>query len=218
MRISGGVKQAGVVVGNVYDKYGSRNPVVRRLMRGFEDALTELVGKAAPSSVHEIGCGEGFWVLHWNRKGIGARGTDFSSEAIRLARLNAAQAGMAAELFQVRSIYDLEPGRDGADLMVCCEVLEHLERPDEALRALQRSVRSHLIVSVPREPIWRLLNLARAKYVADFGNTPGHLQHWSTRAFTQLMAGYFEVVEVRTPLPWTMALCRASASAPRSAA
>lgn len=208
MKISGGMTERGVVIGNAYDKYGSRNPVVRWIMRGFEDALSELVARAAPSSVHEIGCGEGYWVLRWNRHGLVARGTDFSTEVIRLARRNAAEEGIAADLFQVRSIYDLEPGRDGADLVVCCEVLEHLERPDEALRALQRVVRSHLIVSVPREPIWRALNLARGKYVAHLGNTPGHLQHWSSRAFTQLMAKYFEVMELRTPLPWTMALCR----------
>jgi 2-polyprenyl-3-methyl-5-hydroxy-6-metoxy-1,4-benzoquinol methylase len=208
VKISGGMTERGVVIGNVYDKYGSRNPVVRWLMRGFEQALSELVARAAPSSVHEIGCGEGYWVLYWNRRGINARGTDFSSEAIRLARLNAAEQGVPAELFQVGSIYDLERGRDGADLMVCCEVLEHVERPDEALQALQRVMRSHLIVSVPREPIWRLLNLARGKYVPHLGNTPGHLQHWSTGAFTRLMTKYFELVEVRTPLPWTMALCR----------
>ena len=208
MRIAGGRKQDGVVIGNAYDKYGSRNPIVRWIMRGFGDALSELVGRAAPSSVHEIGCGEGFWVLDWNRRGLTARGTDFSSEAIRLARLNAVEQGILTDLFGVRSIYDLERDRDGADLVVCCEVLEHLERPDEALRALQRVVGSYLIVSVPREPIWRLLNLARGKYVADLGNTPGHIQHWSTRAFTRLMTRYFELVEVRTPLPWTMALCR----------
>ena len=208
MRLSCGLKQDGVVVGNAYDKYGSRNPVVRRIMRGFEDALSGLFVKAAPSSVHEIGCGEGYWVLRWNRSGIAARGADFSSEAIRLARLNAAEQGVSADLFEVRSIYELEAQRDGADLLVCLEVLEHLERPDEALRALQRVVRNHLIVSVPREPVWRLLNLARGKYVADLGNTPGHVQHWSARAFTQLLARYFQLVEVRTPLPWTMALCR----------
>jgi 2-polyprenyl-3-methyl-5-hydroxy-6-metoxy-1,4-benzoquinol methylase len=208
VKISGGMTERGVVIGNVYDKYGSRNPIVRWLMRGFEQALSELVARAAPSSVHEIGCGEGYWVLYWNRRGINARGTDFSSEAIRLARLNAAEQGVPAELFQVGSIYDLERGRDGADLMVCCEVLEHVERPDEALQALQRVMRSHLIVSVPREPIWRLLNLARGKYLPHLGNTPGHLQHWSTGAFTRLMTKYFELVEVRTPLPWTMALCR----------
>jgi 2-polyprenyl-3-methyl-5-hydroxy-6-metoxy-1,4-benzoquinol methylase len=211
MRVSGGATEQGVVVGNVYDKYGSRNPIVKRLMRGFEGALSELVARAAPVSIHEVGCGEGYWVLHWNRCGLDARGSDFSAKAIDLARQNAAQQGVGAERFAVRSIYDLEPGRDAADLVVCCEVLEHLERPAEALRRLQRVVSRHLIVSVPREPIWRLLNLARAKYVGSLGNTPGHLQHWSARAFTQLVARYFEVVAVRTPLPWTIALCRARA-------
>lgn len=208
MRVSGGATEQGVVVGNVYDKYGSRNPIVKRLMRGFEGVLSELVAQAAPASIHEVGCGEGYWVLRWNRSGLDARGSDFSGKAIELARLNAAQQGVAAERFAVRSVYALEPERDSADLVVCCEVLEHLERPEEALRRLQSVVSRHLIVSVPREPIWRVLNLARGKYIGSLGNTPGHLQHWSTRAFTQLVARYFEVVAVRTPLPWTMALCR----------
>jgi len=63
---------------------------------------------------------------------------------------------------------------------------------------------------VPREPIWRALNLARGKYVRDLGNTPGHLGHWSRRGFLELLGGRLEVVAVRTPLPWTMALCRAN--------
>lgn len=208
MRITGGVRERGVVVGNAYDKYGARNPLVRRIMRGFERALSELVAKAAPSCVHEVGCGEGYWVLRWNRAGLPARGSDFSAEAIRLARLNAAEQQVPADRFEVRSVYELEPSRDAADLVVCCEVLEHLERPQEALRVLQGVVRRHLIVSVPQEPIWRLLNLARGKYVASLGNTPGHVQHWSRRAFLELVGGYFETLEVRTPLPWTMALCR----------
>lgn len=208
MKISGGATERGVVVGNVYDKYASRNPVVRWLMRGFGAALDELVERVQPRSIHEVGCGEGYWVLRWRGRGIAARGTDFSQEAIRLARLNAAERGADESLFEARSIYELEPARDGADLVVCCEVLEHLERPQEALRVLQRVARGHLIVSVPREPVWRLLNLARARYVAQLGNTPGHLQHWSAGAFARLLERYFEVVALRTPLPWTMALCR----------
>jgi 2-polyprenyl-3-methyl-5-hydroxy-6-metoxy-1,4-benzoquinol methylase len=210
MRISGGATERGVVVGNVYDKYGSRNPVVRRIMRGFAGALDALVAQARPRSIYEVGCGEGYWVLRWSEEGIDARGSDFSEEAIRLARLNAAERGVDAARFAVRSVYELDPARDAADLVVCCEVLEHLERPEDALRALQGVARGHLIVSVPREPLWRVLNLARGKYVSALGNTPGHVQHWSRSAFLRLVRGYFEVLEVRTPLPWTMALCRPS--------
>jgi ubiquinone/menaquinone biosynthesis C-methylase UbiE len=208
MKIAGGLTERGVVVGNTYDKYGSRNPAVRWLMRGFSRALSDLVARAAPSSLHEVGCGEGYWVLRWSRQGLDARGSDFSAEAIGLARLNAAAQGVAEDRFQVRSVYELEPGRDRADLVVCCEVLEHLERPEEALRVLQRVAGRHLIFSVPREPVWRALNVARLRYVGSLGNTPGHLQHWSRAAFLRLLGRHFELLEVRSPLPWTMALCR----------
>jgi hypothetical protein len=54
--------------------------------------------------------------------------------------------------------------------------------------------------------LWRLLNLARGRYVARLGNTPGHLQHWSTGAFQRLLATELDVRAVRTPLPWTQVL------------
>lgn len=208
VKISGGAKEDGIVVGNAYDKYGSRNPVVKWMMGGFETALSELVSKVSPKSIHEIGCGEGYWVLRWNEQGVAARGCDFSTHVIEIARENAVGRGLPPSLFEACSIYDLEAGRDSADLVVCCEVLEHLEHPEAGLHALQRVAEKHLIVSVPREPLWCALNLARGKYVADRGNTPGHIQHWSKCNFIHMVSKYFEVVEVKSPLPWTMLLCR----------
>jgi len=206
--IAGGTLEDGLVVGNAFDKYGSKNPIVRRIMRGFDKSLASLVVDAAPVSIHEIGCGEGYWTLRWLAAGIDARGCDVSHTAIELARRNARTAGFAANRFEVRSIYDLNAGRDGADLVVCCEVLEHLDDPEAGLRALQRIAGRHLVLSVPREPVWRLLNLARGKYVARGGNTPGHVQHWSRRDFVRLVARHFRVERVLTPLPWTMLSCR----------
>ena len=52
----------GVVTGNTYDKYGSTNPIVRRLMAGFETDLDELLARARPSSLLDVGCGEGVLV------------------------------------------------------------------------------------------------------------------------------------------------------------
>ncbi len=206
--IAGGVEEGGIVVGNAFDKYNSRNPVVQWMMRGFESALDDLVSTVAPASIHEIGCGEGYWVLRWIGRGIDARGSDFSSVAVDIARRNARDAGQPGTVFQARDIMELEPGRDSAELLVCCEVLEHVDEPEAALRVLARVARGHLVTSVPREPLWRILNMARGKYLADFGNTPGHLQHWSKRGFVRLVSRYFEVMEVRSPLPWTMLLCR----------
>mgnify|MGYP001222751036 CR=1 FL=1 len=208
MKIAGGITERGVIAGNTYDKYGSHNPVVRWVMRGFELALDELIGKVNPRSIHEVGCGEGYWVLRWSERGILVRGSDFSSKVIELAQANAMDRGLSRHLFRTCSIYDLKPEQDAAELVVCCEVLEHLERPEDGLMALQTIARPYLITSVPREPLWSVLNMARGKYLTDFGNTPGHIQRWSRRAFIRLVSHYFDVLEVRTPLPWTMLLCR----------
>jgi 2-polyprenyl-3-methyl-5-hydroxy-6-metoxy-1,4-benzoquinol methylase len=153
VKISGGAKENGIVVGNAYDKYGSRNPIVKWMMKGFESALSALVTKASPQVIHEIGGGEGYWVLRWKEQGLSARGCDFSTHVIKIARENATRRGISPLLFEPRSIYDLEASRDSADLIVCCEVLEHLEHPDIGLQALQRVVGRHLIVSVPNAPL-----------------------------------------------------------------
>jgi SAM-dependent methyltransferase len=205
MRIAQGTQEGGVVVGNTYDKYGSRNPVVRYLMRGFERSLQALVTKTDAKEIHEVGCGEGYWTLRWQREGYEVRGSDFSMQAIKLAQTN---AGNDQIYLKVASIYELAPPNDAAKLVVCCEVLEHLEDPVRALEVLKTLASPFLIVSVPCEPIWRILNLIRGFYWADLGNTPGHLQHWSKRAFIELIANYFEILDVRSPPPWTMILAK----------
>jgi hypothetical protein len=84
------------------------------------------------------------------------------------------------------------------------EVLEHVMDTDAALAELVRVSRGEMVLSVPREPIWRVANMARGKYLADLGNTPGHVQHWSRRGFAELVGSQLEVVSVSTPFPWTM--------------
>ena len=207
MKISGGLSEKGVVIGNTYDKYHSDNPIVRRIMHGFELSLSELVSAANPSSIHEVGCGEGYWTLRWIEKGLDVRGSDFSSEVIKLAENNAVERELPMGHFKAKSIYDLQTEVDSADLIVCCEVLEHLERPSEALRVLQNLVFKHVIFSVPREPVWSLLNMARGKYWSDLGNTPGHIQRWSQGDFIKLVSKHFVVEKVCSPIPWTMLLC-----------
>jgi 2-polyprenyl-3-methyl-5-hydroxy-6-metoxy-1,4-benzoquinol methylase len=207
VRVSKGEREQGIVVGNSYDKYGSKNPLVRVLMHGFESALQQLVLKTEAEEIHEVGCGEGYWVLKWREEGKDARGSDFSSKVIALARMNSVDSGVSAD-FKVANIYDLSPEVDAAQLVVCCEVLEHLEQPERALAILSRLARPYLITSVPREPIWSMGNLLRGKYLGDLGNTPGHVQRWSKKAFLSLLERHFDIIETRSPLPWTMALCK----------
>jgi 2-polyprenyl-3-methyl-5-hydroxy-6-metoxy-1,4-benzoquinol methylase len=197
-----------VVAGNVYPKYSTRNPVARALVARFLEALKILARSTGAREIHEVGCGEGYLSTLLAAEGWHVRGSDLSPVAIAEARRQASAKDLVVP-FAVTDLYDLDPKRDSAELVVCCEVLEHLPDPVRALAILKRLARPHLIVSVPREPLWRGLNLARGKYWRDLGNTPGHLQHWSTNAFLTLLREQVKVVDLRTPLPWTMALCRA---------
>jgi 2-polyprenyl-3-methyl-5-hydroxy-6-metoxy-1,4-benzoquinol methylase len=193
--------------GNVYDKYGTANPIERRLVNGFLRQLDRLVERTEAQSAHELGCGEGELAMRLAKRGLHVRGTDASDEVIAEARRRAGADGSQVE-FRAAALETLDPERDAAQLILCCEVLEHLDDPTRGLDVIATLARPWAILSVPREPLWRALNLARLAYLSDLGNTPGHLHHWSRRAFIRLLESRLEVVEVQTPLPWTMALCR----------
>ena len=201
------VSEDGIVTGNTYDKYGSTNPVVRRLMKGFERDLDDLFELAAPQSLLDVGCGEGVLVHRWAaRLGEGrVVGMDLEEESI--------QAGWAERQAPNLEYRLLEGARlpfdaDEFDVACAIEVLEHVPDPELTVTEMARCARRHLLVSVPREPMWRMLNMARGAYWPALGNTPGHLNHWSKTSFVELLSRHGEVVDVRSPFPWTMLLVR----------
>jgi SAM-dependent methyltransferase len=200
--------------GNVYDKYGTSNPIARRLMAGFLRSFDELVERTGASEAHEVGCGEGELAIRLASRGIRMRGSDAFPEVLEEAQSRARAAGVEID-FEAAPVEELDPARHDAELVICCEVLEHLDDPERALEVLAGLARPWLIASVPREPLWRALNLARLSYLGDLGNTPGHLNHWSRGDFVRFLTARFEVLETRSPTPWTIALCRAHPSKQR---
>lgn len=189
---------AGNVVGNVEDKYHARNPIARALMRGFLRAVTDLYLAADPRRVLEVGCGEGRLADHLIRR---RRPERFEACDVELRPAPEIDPGIA---LREASIYALPYADASFDLVVCCEVLEHLHDPAAGLAELARVSSRHVLLSTPWEPVWRLLNLARGRYVRDLGNTPGHVQHFGRRALVDLARTRLDVRAVRRPLPWTV--------------
>jgi 2-polyprenyl-3-methyl-5-hydroxy-6-metoxy-1,4-benzoquinol methylase len=205
------VSRDGVVTGNTYDKYGSGNPVVRRLMDGFERDLEELFAKAAPTSLLDVGCGEGVLVHRWAQRLGSARvvGIDLEEESIQAGWRERQAPNLEYRVMEAPRADRVEnlPFADGEfDLACAIEVLEHVPDPEHTVSEMARCAARHLLVSVPREPLWRMLNMARGAYWSALGNTPGHLNHWSRRSFVELLSRHGEVAEVRSPFPWTMLL------------
>ncbi len=196
---------AAVPTGNTYDKYGSTNPVVRRLMATFEATLEELFTKAAPGSVLDVGCGEGVLTARWAQQLQRARVVGIDLDDPKLQREWALRRRANLE-FQAMAAENLPFATGEFELAAAIEVLEHVPDPAHTLSEMARVATRHLLVSVPREPLWRALNVGRGAYLRQLGNTPGHINHWSKRAFLRLLERHGDVLDARSPFPWTMVL------------
>ena len=196
-----------VPTGNTYDKYGSANPVVKRLMSGFHRTLDDLWQKAAPESVLDVGCGEGVLTEQWAER-LGERrvvGIDLDDPELRSEWQRRSRQNLE---FRAEEASSLSFGDDEFDLAAAIEVLEHVPDPEATVAEMARVARRWLLVSVPREPLWRALNIARGAYWGSLGNTPGHVNHWSKHGFAELLGRHGTVEQTRSPFPWTMLLVR----------
>jgi SAM-dependent methyltransferase len=196
-----------------FGKYEHPGTIGRRLVQGYFDAVHALIGRAIDErSVRravEIGCGPGFSTQRISAMlppEVELEASEYVPTLVQAARVN--NPGLRVEQ---EDIYGLNRETASYDLVFLLEVLEHLDDPDLALAEVRRILmpRGLLIVGVPREPIWRILNLARGAYWRRLGNTPGHLNHWSAAGFARYLGACVgEVLEVRNPLPWTLLLVR----------
>ena len=122
------VDDAGVVTGNTYDKYGSTNPVVRRLMANFERTLDELFAKADPQSLLDVGCGEGVLVHEWAGRIAPRRvvGIDLEEPSIQAGWAQRPAPNLEYRIMKAESMPFAD---DEFDAATAIEVLEHVPDP-----------------------------------------------------------------------------------------
>jgi ubiquinone/menaquinone biosynthesis C-methylase UbiE len=194
----------GVVIGNHTQKYTAKNPAIRWLTERFIDRLDGIfnavaTGPQPATRPLEVGAGEGVISQKLQQRFGTSVGLDLPDAGLREEwRLRPGPNYLHADAQRL-------PFRDDQfDLVVCVEVLEHLTDPMAGLRELARVTTRHLVLSVPREPLFRGSNLVTGRYVKDLGNTPGHLNHWSARSFQRFVGQVADVRRVETPYPWTI--------------
>jgi SAM-dependent methyltransferase len=171
------------VPGNYFDKHGSRNPVVRRLMDRFHGGLLAAISSLPHATLLDVGCGEArTTAILAGALDVQVVGAELEASVVEEAAANAPDVR-----FVVASTYELPFGDDAFDCVVATEVLEHLDAPGGGLTELMRVARYAVVVTVPHEPWWRMANAARGRYLRDLGNTPGHVQHWSRSGFREFL-------------------------------
>lgn len=182
------------------------------LIEGYFKIVNELcdqIPKKGKIHALEIGCGEGYSTQRLRKmlpKNVDLEASEFVKDLLPYAK----KLNPNIKIFQ-ESAYELKAKDNSLDIVFLLEVLEHLDYPEAALTEIRRVLRpgGYLILGVPREPLWRMINFSRGKYTKDLGNTPGHLNHWSKRGLRELVNNEVgEIVSARSPVPWTIVLAQ----------
>lgn len=186
-----------------YKKYTIKNPFQRFLINRFFNTLKNEFKNLKPYSILDVGCGEGFILEHLRQEGVSTRleGVEYNKHSIFLGK-------QLHPHITIREgdIYQLPYENNSFDVVLCSEVLEHLEYPEKALVELNRVARKYAIITVPNEPYFRIANFLRGKNLFRFGNDIEHIQHWSKRDIKNLVKQYFEVKNIKTSFPWTIVI------------
>ncbi|MFC1566980.1 class I SAM-dependent methyltransferase [bacterium] len=187
-----------------HSKYTTTNPISIYLINRFFDKVKSILNTLRFENILDAGCGEGLLLSHLKNdlSGRKIQAIDLDPLEIETAKKNIPFAEC-----QTASIYELPFKNSEFDLVLCMEVLEHLDNPVNALKELSRVSKKYCLLSVPNEPVWRILNILRGSYITKLGNTPGHINHWSSKAIEKLVNNSFNIIKIEKSLPWTILLC-----------
>ncbi|MHC1783427.1 MAG: class I SAM-dependent methyltransferase [Anaerolineaceae bacterium] len=185
-------------------EYESENVLSRFLLNNLFENIGKIKPFLPPSArLLEVGCGLGVSSLR-----IHSMLPDFEMEVSEFDEIYVQK--MLASNFPLKvnleSVLDLKRENGSFDCVFFLEVLEHIEDYEKALSELFRISSRYVVISVPNEPLWRILNMARGKYLRNFGNTPGHINHWSSPAFLKLISKFGAIRQIQYPLPWLVVI------------
>ncbi len=189
-------------------KYTKSNAIFDAMIGGYFRAVQDLVKKIPVNEVQtalEIGCGEGYStkkLKSFMSDHIKMEASEYLERQVVVANRLIPDMRIIQE-----DVHAMQRSNASIDLLFLLEVLEHLPDFPKALNELHRVTRKYLIVGVPHEPWWRVLNMARGKYWSGLGNTPGHVNHFNPTSMRKLLAKHgFRVVAMKLPVPWMVAL------------
>lgn len=186
-----------------YKKYTSNNPLKKIFLGIYFSTFIKELKKLNIESVLDVGCGEGFILNKLKQEKIGQKweGIDYSKDAIEIGQNLHPSLNL-----NIGSIYKSGYKDNSFDLVICTEVLEHLEDPKKALNEALRISKKYILLSVPNEPLFLLSNFTQ------WGKDIGHINHWTFLGFEKLikenMGSKTRIISKKYPFPWTMVLLK----------
>ncbi len=199
-------KETAIVMGHATKKHGTKNPLKNYLLNKFDKRFVSFLQKINPQKVLEIGSGTGhvFQIVKHMFPDCHYTAVDIDESLLEIAK----QKGANEIVLSTGEPLSLPYEDSSFDLVLMMEVLEHLYKPEDALKEAKRLCSDHFIASVPNEPLWRVLQMLMLKHLKYGGNTPGHINHWNKKSFGKLISPYFDIKNIVKPFPWIMTNCK----------
>ena len=187
-------------------KYSNRNPFHRLAMRRFFDRIAVELLALQPNTALEFGCGEGFFLKEVRERGVVFG--DYVGLDLREGALATARSLHPHDRFERVDLFQWLAPVPGFDLVIASQVLEHLPQPGRALDRLVDLCSGQLLLTVPLEPWFRILNLLRGRDLRRLGNHPEHVNLWTFSRFREFVADHAEVVRAYRVFPFTVVVAR----------
>jgi 2-polyprenyl-3-methyl-5-hydroxy-6-metoxy-1,4-benzoquinol methylase len=187
-------------------KYENKNPVQRFVLGRFFDAIVKEIREINPERVLDFGTGEGYFLEE-----LGKRGFTFKSLVgldLREDALNRARSIYPSYEFIKVDLFNWKIERGSFDLVVASEVLEHLNDPGRFLERLSDLSRGHLLLTVPFEPWFRLMNLLRGRNIRRLGNHPEHINRWGYGEFKKFVTKYVRTCKSYVIFPFIIVVAK----------
>lgn len=171
----------------------------------FFDRVAANLRLLGAKSIFEFGCGEGLFVEQLKVRGISPElyvGLDLRGDAIAQA-----QTRHPEYEFRTQDLWDFD--HPPFDLVIASQVLEHLPEPGLYIPKLLSLSKGLMLCTVPNEPYFRLVNLARGRDLLRLGDHPEHVNHWNAHEFRAFLEPYCETLNLEQPFPFLLYVGRA---------
>lgn len=184
------------------ESYNETNFIAKFLYKNFFNEIENmLVSCRGIETMLEVGCGLGESSLEIQKMlpGVKFEVSEYDENYVKILRNSNFPLNVTHE-----TVYNLQHSDSSFDCVILLEVLEHLDDYEKALEELFRVSNKYVLISVPNEPLWKILNFMRGKYMKDFGNTPGHINHFNLKELSNILSKYGKITYMATPIPWVM--------------
>jgi ubiquinone/menaquinone biosynthesis C-methylase UbiE len=149
--------------------------------------ILDIIQTYAGKSILDIGCGHGVYGRELLKKGYEYTGIEANNEYV-------SEAGKYVQAFHMKA-EKLDFPDKSFDTAIMLEVLEHLDKPDEALREIKRVVRNNLVVSVPN--IGPMVDCVEYNLVMHHFMDGTHVNFFTHGMLERFLKNYFPHVVIK---------------------